>query len=101
MTGVRLTALGNVMRGTEGDDTILSPDGVTTIYGRCGNDIIRAVGGTYVDGGDGNDQISISAWANGEAHGGAGDDSITVSDNNSFLSNLTDRTVRRFAQGKI
>jgi Ca2+-binding RTX toxin-like protein len=92
----QLTALGNIVYGTAGADTLNGFSDDNTIYGYGGNDTItdnygndiieggsgddaitdNGVGANVLRGGDGNDTITFSYSANNTIEGGAGDDVI-------------------------
>ncbi|OEZ97248.1 bifunctional hemolysin/adenylate cyclase precursor [Duganella sp. HH101] len=86
MTGAQLTALGNVIAGTEGNDTINAPYGVGGVDGLGGDDTIAAYEGmpdpVKLRGGDGNDKITFSYYGQTTAEGGAGNDVLQVSNPN-------------------
>jgi len=66
------TALADTLNGTTGNDTLV---------GLAGNDHLNGNGGyDWLDGGEGNDELVITA-GDGEAHGGAGDDTYYLDGN--------------------
>jgi Ca2+-binding RTX toxin-like protein len=75
-----LEALGLVVRGTSGDDTINGLSGFNdTIYGEGGNDALNGLSGAdTLHGGDGDDVLDGSD-GDDTLHGGAGDDTLTSS----------------------
>lgn len=62
------------LEGGAGDDLLIGGGSTDVLYGGLGND--RLSSGGYLDGGDGNDLITVG-YA-GKAYGGAGDDRILV-----------------------
>src|ERR671919_299430 len=64
------------LKGTLGNDVIVSLGGSDNIYGRGGNDLICAGGGDdYIEGGPGNDKIRAGEGID-DVQGGGGHDSI-------------------------
>lgn len=71
----------DTLSGGEGDDTIFDFSGVDHLTGGAGNDVLYAVGGSTLEGGDGNDILgmaSVFPTVSGPMTflGGAGDDRI-------------------------
>jgi Ca2+-binding RTX toxin-like protein len=75
----------DVMNGGGGRDLLLGGFGVDTInggagndglFGEWGNDILRTLGGDYVDGGDGNDRVELGDYSFEAVKGGAGFDAL-------------------------
>ncbi|MBP2160298.1 MULTISPECIES: cadherin-like domain-containing protein [Asticcacaulis] len=70
----------DTLNGGEGDDSLYSSSDNGFVYGGSGNDWISA-GGDLIDGGDGNDVISLVSNSDNSSPtvtGGAGDDLISV-----------------------
>lgn len=73
----------DIIMGGAGDDVLNGEEGADTLYGGAGNDHLKDYAGgnstfsNYLDGGDGNDTISVSnSFGANTLHGGAGDDAI-------------------------
>ena len=81
-----LESMARVLHGTEGDDTIGTPDARDyTIFGHGGNDTLNGSGGDdLLYGGDGNDTLYGSS-GNDRLEGGEGDDILSDTSGNNTL----------------
>ncbi|WP_165676098.1 calcium-binding protein, partial [Metapseudomonas otitidis] len=85
---------GILMRGTEGNDTLIGTSGIDFIYGGAGDDVIN--GGTGADqlyGGDGNDTLTVNySYSSGALFvGGKGNDTLIGSAyDDTYVFNLGD-----------
>lgn len=69
-----------IYQGTKNADTLELTKANHTVLGMAGNDTINSsVNSSYIDGGAGNDSISVSSDASGVTiNGGAGNDTVTI-----------------------
>ncbi|QLE56888.1 endonuclease/exonuclease/phosphatase family protein [Nostoc sp. TCL26-01] len=80
------TGINDRLFGGDGDDTIIDPDGILGAHGGSGNDIITV---TFAATWDNNTNPNDAPRSDGKITGGYGDDTITVTINNSrFFINL-------------
>ncbi|MDQ1816478.1 calcium-binding protein [Massilia sp. CCM 9210] len=77
----------DLAEGGEGDDAMEGGTGSDTVLGGAGNDslLVDYAGNSVLDGGDGNDNLKVGGYLVTEfgtvqAFGGAGDDSIVITD---------------------
>ena len=81
---VNVAAIGQVINGGNGNDTLTGTTGDDTINGGNGNDMINALDGMTPDGGNGNDTIN-GGNGNDTLSGGEGDDIIIGGNGNDTL----------------